>query len=353
MTWRQPRTKRLAIAAAAAIAVCAPLGSARAQSAEAEALFQEGKRLMKKGAIAAACDKFEAGDRIEPTAGNELNLARCREKNGQLATAWATYLKAAAAARHTGDARREAEARKQAAALESQLVYLTIAVPGDGQTPGLVIKRNDAAVDPGVWNQRVPVDPDEYTVSAEAPGYQPWSTAVVVKTKSKKVDVPALVPRPEARRGDGRRGARARTADDAEPAAAGDTAGAGDSGDGHRTAEAAPGRWTAKRKLALGFAAVGVVAAGAGIGLGLHANSVESQADAQCPGAVCDKQAAVDLNHTARSYALAANLGFAVAGAAIATACALWFLGAPAHDPVAVAPMLDAGRVGVSFARAF
>src|SRR5258705_9319578 len=97
------------------------------------------------------------------------------------------FIKAATTAKHAGDAKREAEGRRRAAELEPQLVYLTIAVPKASQVDGLVIKRNDAAIDPALWNQRVPVDPDEYTISGEAPGYRPWSTSVVVKAKSKKV----------------------------------------------------------------------------------------------------------------------------------------------------------------------
>src|SRR5205814_1086445 len=92
--------------------------SARAQSVEAGVLFREGKKLLKDGKIAEACDKLEASDRIESSPGTLLNLADCREKNHQLATAWAAFHKAAAAAKTGGDTKRESEARRREKALE-------------------------------------------------------------------------------------------------------------------------------------------------------------------------------------------------------------------------------------------
>jgi hypothetical protein len=339
---------RLVVALAVAALVLAP-GSARAQSAGAESLFRDGKRLMKKGDIAQACDKFEAADHAEATASTELNLADCREKLGQFATAWATFAKAEATARRAGDTRREAEAHRRAAVVEPKLIHLTIAVPEEVRVDGLVIKRNGTAVDVALWNQHLPVDPAEYTISAEAPGHEPWSTSVVVKTKDKKVEVPALDPRPEARRAEPRRPAEP---DGDAPTAARDR-------DAGADLRPAPSRWTGARKLSLVLVGVGVAAAGAGIGLGLHASSLESQSDATCDRPMCKSADAVALNRSARHYALAANLGFAAGGAAVVGAAVLWFLGAPRAsgttrpDDTAMSPTCGPGCFGFTLARSF
>lgn len=332
---------------ALAVAVSAILPSAAyAQSAEAESLFRDAKRLMKKGDYVHACEKFEASDRVEPTASTELNLAACREKNGQIASAWAAFVKAATTAKRAGDARREAEGNRRAAALEPKLVYLTIDVPADSRIDGLVVKRNDQAIDPALWDQRVAVDPGDYAIAADAPDHEPWSTTVVVQTRSKKVEVPVLDERPEAR--------RAHRA----VAATGDRA-ATDAPAAERapeTAEAVPAGLTTRRKVSLVLAATGIVAVGVGVGLGLHANSLERDVDRTCPGTACTSASAVDLNRSARNDALIANVGFALGGAAIAAAAALWlFGGAPAasHETAAIVPTLGAGRVGFSFARQF
>ncbi len=324
----------IALALALAAAFAAP---ARAQGAEAETLFREGKRLMKKGQLAKACEKFDAADRLDPTAGTEINLADCREKNGQLATAWAMFVKTAATAKRTGDGAREAEARRRAVALESQLVYLTIEVPEASRIDGLVLKRNDTVLDEALWDQRVPVDPDEYTISGEAPGREPWSTSVVVKTKNKKVEVPVLDKRPEAKRTAPARSVAA-APPDAEVA----------------TSPSEPSSFTGRRKLALAVAAVGVVAAGVGVGFGLKAGSVEDDANAICPASACMDPHAVDLNKTARRDALYANIGFAAGGAAVIGAAVLWFTGSPRpRDAVSIVPSAGAGRVGISFTRSF
>jgi hypothetical protein len=353
-------TRSIALAAAVVAALATP---ARAQSAEAESLFQQGKRLMNKGQVAQACDKFEAADRVEATASTELNLADCREKNGQRATAWAMFIKAATTAKRAGDGKRAAEGRRRAALLEPTLVYLTIIVPEEARIDGLVVKRNDAAIDEALWNQRVPVDPDEYTISAEAPGYKPWSTSVVVKTKSKKVVVPVLDKRPEPRR-EARRAEATRSADDGDRTERAEPRDRERSVDDARpsprdrelsSGEAHPAApMTGKRKWSIALAAVGVAAIGAGVGLGVHANKLEDEANRGCSTTLCNTQEPVSTNLQARHYALGANIGFATGGALVVGAAVLWFLGAPrSPEAVSILPTLDRNRVGIGFARSF
>ncbi len=166
----------------------------------------------------------------------------------------------------------------------------------------------------------------------------------MVKTKDRKVEVPPLENRPEARRAEARR--TAEPADGEATAARDRDAGAEPS--------PAPSRWTGERKLSVVLAAVGIAAAGAGIGLGLHANSLERTADGKCPNPVCNNRDGVNLNQSARSYALAANIGYATAGVAVIGAAALWLFGGPAsRETVAIFPTLDVTRVGISFARSF
>lgn len=324
-----------AAAATAAIAA-ASAAPARAQIAEAETLFREGKRLLKNGQIAEACDKLDASDHLDPTVGTELNLADCREKNGQLATAWAMFVKAAAAAKRTDNGgKREAEARRRAAALEPKLVYLTISVPADSQVEGLVVHRNGAVIERALWDQRVPVDPGDYAVTAEAPGYEPWNATVAVKTRARTVEVPVLDKRPEPP-------PVARVA--IEPVVRSE----------RRPHEEAASWFTGRRKLALVVAAVGVGAAGVALGFGAEANSVEDQANMTCPDVACRDAHAVDLNRTARRDALIANIGLATAGAAILGAGVLWFTGGPkSTEAVAIAPVVGRDRVGFALARSF
>jgi hypothetical protein len=315
---------RTAIARTAIVlAIVLVTAVAHGQSPEAETLFREAKHLLKQGDIAGACDKFDASERLESTAGTELNVADCREKLGQLATAWAMFVKAAATAKHSDtDGKREAEARRRAAALEPRLIHLRIVV-GDDRPEGLVIKRNGTAVDPELWNQRIPVDPGDYVIAAEADGYQSWQSTVTVRGKDKKLEVPALekaatpakTPKTDDdTSGDKPHGKATHKADDT---AGGDVP----------TPPPAPIGMSGQRKAAIVFAAVGVAALAAGIGMGVEASSKESQANGLCPMNACISTEGVSLNSDARHDGLYADIGFGAAGALIVTGAALWLLG--------------------------
>lgn len=310
--------------AAAVLVMVAP--AARAQSVEAEALFREGKRLIKEGQLAAGCDKLEASDRVEPSVGTELNLADCREQNNQLATAWATFLKAAGNARKAGnDEKREREARARAAALEPRLSYLTISVSDASKVEGLIVSRSGTIVDAALWNQGVPVDEGQYTITGQAPGHEPWSTTVTISGVGDKesVELPRfkaledLVP-----------------VDDQKPPP--DDPVADPRPDpvpvvGHD--DSSPGIFTTRRKIAVGIAAAGVLGLSGAIVFGLKAKDLQSQADALCPEAACGNMMAIQLNDDAQSAALTSNLLLGVGAASVVGATVLWFLSAPDDGP--------------------
>src|SRR5258708_39530923 len=113
------------IALLASAALLAGASNAGAQGASdaatAQALFDAGRTLMSAGNYAAACPKLADSQRLDPGAGTLMNLAACYEKNGQTASAWATFLEAAPAARAGGHPEWEAHAKERAAALAKAL----------------------------------------------------------------------------------------------------------------------------------------------------------------------------------------------------------------------------------------
>jgi hypothetical protein len=320
------------LAIAVAIAV-AHAQTAYSQTADAEALFREGKRLLKRGEIAAACEKFEASERIEAGIGTELNLADCRQKNGQTASAWAMFVKAEASAKRGGDNEREAEALRRAKLLEDQLIYLKIVVPDETAVDGLVIKRNSTRLETAQWNTKLPIDPGDYTIHAEAPGFKPWEKTVSIKTTNRSVEVPALERAPHedvVNRG---------TDND-------DQSG----GEGHRRVKGGDGL-PPKRRFTVAAVTMSVIAVGAlggSTGLLLYGRSVEDQADHLCPSTQCMDSRAVSLNHTARLDTILADVGFGVGGVAAVAAVALWWTGTPPHERMTVAPVAGRDHVGLS-----
>ena len=160
---------------------------------EAEQLFREGLDLRKAGRVAEACKSFEASQRLDPDLATLMNLADCREKNQQLATAWSLFLQVGRKAR--GDetyAGMGDIALQRAAALEPRLSHLVINVPDESRIEGLVIERNGEAVDAATWNRPIAVDGGRYVIVARAPDHEPWTSEVAVTAErdEKSVDVP-------------------------------------------------------------------------------------------------------------------------------------------------------------------
>ena len=184
-----------------AIAVVSVLWSSAALAqpagAQAEVLFRQGRTLLAAEKVAEACSAFEESQKLEPAVTTLLNLAACREKLGQLATAWGFFLDAARQTRSASDAASQqlhevAQARAQK--LEPRVSRLAINVPQKSQVDGLEITRDKKRVDAGLWNRALPIDGGVYTITARAPGANSWSTQVTVAAESdtRTVEIPDL-----------------------------------------------------------------------------------------------------------------------------------------------------------------
>jgi hypothetical protein len=171
--------------------------AADSDTARAEVLFREGRELMAAEKFAEACAAFDASQKLEPTVATMLNQAACREKNGELATAWGLFLdaerKTRTAIEEDGKQLHEA-AVDRAARLERRVSKLQLNVAPANRVAGLQITNGAALVDPDLWNRGLPVDGGSYAIKASAPEHEPWTTTVVVRTEgdTQVVEVPLL-----------------------------------------------------------------------------------------------------------------------------------------------------------------
>jgi hypothetical protein len=320
----------------AVIAVAAWPAHAQSPSAQADLLFRQGKELMVEGKLAQACAAFDASQKLEPTPATQLNQANCRERNGQLATAWGLFLEVA---QHTRAATDKASRQMHATAtdrttrLEPRLSTLRIDVAGDRRLPGLEVRRDGALVDPATWSQPLPLDGGSYRISARAPGQVEWSATVVVAAErdAQTIEIPQL------------QAARPQLDEPAPPPIARVVVAPGEPVTERPT-------WTGRRKLALATAGAGVAAIAIGGVLGATANHRQRDARAACPDpADCElAERATTLNRSGHNLALGADVALGVGAAAAITAGVLWLTGAPeSRTGVAIAPAWSADQLAI------
>jgi hypothetical protein len=175
---------------------CTRLASAQegGEKAAAEALFQLAEREMKAGDYDQACPKFEASAKLDLGVGTLLYLGDCQEKQGKLASAWATFRQAMSLANWRGDADRASLAGLRATALQPRISHVTYQVDPHNDVPGFELRRDGFAVTRGSWGTALPSDAGRFELVARAPGYEPWSTTLVVPDGGEAVaiTVPAL-----------------------------------------------------------------------------------------------------------------------------------------------------------------
>jgi hypothetical protein len=171
------------------------------KAASAQALFDEGLRLMNAGQPASACPKFAASQKLDPGMGTKFRLAECYEKIDKTASAWALFIEIGDEARGAKRPDREKIARKRADDLAPKLARMTVLVaPDTAKLAGLEVRRDGTLLEKAVWDVAMPIDPGEHLLTATAPGKTAWESKPVVAQASKTVEVtiPRLADAPKA-----------------------------------------------------------------------------------------------------------------------------------------------------------
>jgi hypothetical protein len=299
--------------------------------AAAEALYQDGKKLMAQHRFSEACAKFADSQHFDPGVGTLLNLADCYEKNGQLASAWARYKEVVTAAKAAGQAPREQMAQAHAAALEPKLPQLMIQVPADDASGVTEVKRDGSVVARAVWGVQLPVDPGDHVVEAAGPGRKPWSGHVAaVEGKLVTMKIPALAV--DAMAAPQSSPAVGAPATDAPTPA--DSSGLG-----------------GQKLVALVVAGAGVVGIGIGSALGLSANAEYKNAD--CPAGNACAPSGFDDRESAISRAKTASIVFGAGAAVLVGGVVLWFTAPSSRRAVSAQPMVGKDRAGLAIGAAW
>jgi len=309
-------------------------------SASARALFSEGRALVAAEKYAQACPKFEESLRLDPGIGTQFNLADCWERLGRTATAWATFLDTAAAARAANQPEREQVARDRANALEGKLSRLVIQV--SDTSVGLEVTRDGTPVGRASFGSATPVDPAAYSIEARAPGKKTFSARVVVANDASTatVNVPVLEDAPLAIAAPVPEKKPEKTPPPAPPPLA-------DAG--------APRAANQQRLFAYAAGGLGVIGLGVGTVAFLDYSSKNSDAKKICPQgvgcAVGDAERHSTLVDEARRSRTITDIGWSVGAAALIAGGVLYLTAPPSREQTAawrVAPLLGSGLIGTA-----
>lgn len=163
----------------------------------AQSLFEDGRRLLEKGDVAAACAKLAESHRLDPAGGTLLNLALCHEREGKVGTAYVELVSALAQAQRDGRDDRAAIAREHLAAIEHDLPRLVVSVPH--APAGAEITLDGTALREAAWGSAMAVDPGPHAVRARAPGHRELRVDVTSRRGETRTVELALERDPTAR----------------------------------------------------------------------------------------------------------------------------------------------------------
>ena len=273
------------LALACAVSVASPAWAQ--DKITADRLFDDGLKALDAGDFAKACEKFGASQKADKSVGALINLGKCNEKLGNLATAWSSYKEASSLAHQRNDNDRAQSSDASAKALEPRLSTLTISAknaPSD-----LAITRDGADMGgSGALGVALPIDGGKHTIAASAKGYQAWSAEITVgkEADKKALEIPELIALPPGEVAGGGAG----------PA---DTT--GESGNGLLIGGAVVG----------GVGVVGLIVGGVTGGL---AAKGKSDVDTLCPNKTCRTQAAKDKLSSTKTLATVSTVGLIAGG---------------------------------------
>ena len=161
--------------------------------AVAQALFEQARDDMKRGAYPAACPKLEESQRLDPSNGTLLNLVLCEEATGKVASAW-LHVHDLADRLPLDDDRRPIAERKLAA-LSSRVPRLAVRLE-PAAPAGTRVLLDDIELRPSSLGVPIPIDPGSHKLVVAVPG-RPELSAQVTIAEAQQLEWTAQAAPPE------------------------------------------------------------------------------------------------------------------------------------------------------------
>lgn len=196
-------TAKSLTAGAAFLALAAAARPADATEGEARRLFDRARELMLAEQFTQACPMLARSHDLVPRSSTLLNLAVCRERLGQSASAHHAYRRVLA--QEPPESERARLAQKRLAILAPRVPWLTLEL--DEPADGTIVALDGVILPRDVWGQPRALDPGTHVVEATAPGYLPRTKHFQLSSGERKtlvlgaleriVSSPTPAPEPE------------------------------------------------------------------------------------------------------------------------------------------------------------
>jgi hypothetical protein len=288
-------------------------------AAQADQLFKKGKRLLAQKKYADACAAFEQSDRLDTGIGAKLNVAKCYQEWGKVATAWRWYVDAETMATHAHDPRAK-KIQELVEAVEPSVPRLTVKAPRGVDLAGVLLTLDNATLEPSALGVEQRVDPGPHEVANTVAGVR--HVQVIPVERGNTAELVLELPSAGRKRDAG--GASRRP----EPARSSSASTGTATVTGTAEMDATPrGSGRARRFIGLGVAGAGVVAMGIAGLVTLGARGDYRDAiEAHCQGAtdMCDDEG-LTITHDASHRANIATVVTLGGLAAVATGLIVYF----------------------------
>ena len=168
------------------------LAASTAYADKADKLFKKGKKLLAEKKFAEACETFEDVDKLDPGIGAKLNVARCYEEWGRLATAYRWYIDAQAMATESKDDRLP-KIKELVEELDMNVPRLVIRIP-DGADPDVLatVRLDGNPIEASFFNSEQRIDPGPHVIEFVVAGDKKKKTAPLERGGESEVslDIP-------------------------------------------------------------------------------------------------------------------------------------------------------------------
>jgi hypothetical protein len=136
------------------------MAHAQGDPGRADALYREAVDLFKQGNVKGACAKLDESFNLDPKTQTLFSLAKCRQREGRVATAWVQFNELVKRGEREGDATKLAEYKAKAAEVDRLVPRATLRLETH---PEVTEVRLDGKPLPrSEWSAPIPIDPGEH-----------------------------------------------------------------------------------------------------------------------------------------------------------------------------------------------